>query len=306
MLMARSDRLFKATYNRSLDHLASGGEIRSLSGLSRTLGVSRTTTRKIIAHLALNGLIGGSPNATGALETRTSDWQPLRAPRAGDYYLEHQTRPTGEEIESNFMNWILHERVLPGTKISEAELARRFGVSASTVREFLIRLSRFGFIRKEPHRHWVLDGFSPDYASELLEFRRVFELRALARVADLPADSPFWSELEASKQQHLDLSEILENNFLQMPAVDVQFHSLLGKASGSRLLPALGDAVSLIFHYHYHHFWDEESRYRRARSAIADHLKIIDALQQSDRELALTLMDVHLNNARKALEDTIN
>jgi len=256
--MARSDRLFKATYNRSLDHLASGGEIRSLSGLSRTLGVSRTTTRKIIAHLALNGLIGGSPNATGALETRTSDWQPLRAPRAGDYYLE------------------------------------------------LIRLSRFGFIRKEPHRHWVLDGFSPDYASELLEFRRVFELRALARVADLPADSPFWSELEASKQQHQDLSEILENNFLQMPAVDVQFHSLLGKASGSRLLPALGDAVSLIFHYHYHHFWDEESRYRRARSAIADHLKIIDALQQSDRELALTLMDVHLNNARKALEDTIS
>jgi DNA-binding GntR family transcriptional regulator len=41
-------------------------------------------------------------------------------------------------------------------QINELELAREIGVGTSSVREFLIRFSRFGLIEKRPNSHWVL------------------------------------------------------------------------------------------------------------------------------------------------------
>ncbi|MFK7763842.1 MAG: GntR family transcriptional regulator [Roseobacter sp.] len=292
--MARSNRLFKRSYNLALDQLTNNADVTSLSDFARSLGVSRTTARKIAIRLVKNGLLSPDLKAVA----------PTRAPLPRDYFSDDEARPTEQEIEIKFMNWILHDRVLPGTKVSEATLVRRFGVSASTVREFLIRLSRFGFIRKEPYHHWVLDGFSDDYAREVMEFRRIFELRAVKQVLILEKDHAFWDHLEDIAQQHLQLKANLDRDYLKMPALDAQFHALFSQASGARLLPVFGEAISLIFHYHYHHFWDETSRFERAQSAIEDHLGIIDAFRNRNLALATERMETHLKNAQSALEDT--
>ena len=44
-----------------------------------------------------------------------------------------------------------------------------------------IRFSRFGLIEKRPNSHWVLKGFTRDFALELTEVREMFELRSAAR-----------------------------------------------------------------------------------------------------------------------------
>lgn len=292
--MARSNRLFKRAYNQALDLIVTGGNSASLSGFARDLGVSRTTARMVHNRLILSNLI--SPNSSSHMR--------LRLPTEHDYYSEAEIRPAALEIELKFMNWILHDRVSPGTKMSEAALGRRFGVSASTVRELLIRLSRLGFIHKDANRHWILDGFSRDYANEVMEFRQVFELRAVKRVLGLSDDHLVWEQLRDCAQKHMALEKNLKRDFLEMPAMDVQFHSIFSQASGARLLPAFNEAISLIYHYHYHHFWDEASRYKRAQAAIADHLGIIEAVLRRDQPLALSLMHEHLTNAQAALEDT--
>jgi DNA-binding GntR family transcriptional regulator len=292
--MARSDRLFKRSYNQALDRVASGDTCSSVSGLARDLNVSRTTARKVKVCLEKGNLISSSK----------SDRIPARKPISRDYYPMSETRSTQEEIELAFMNWILRERIQPGARISEADLRRRFSASGSTVSEFLMKLSRFGFVRKETRRNWILDGISNDYADELLEFRQVFELRSIRIAMKLPKDDPFWLGLEDIRLQHLDLKSRVKTDYLDMPALDVQFHSLISAASGSRLLPAFSDAVALIFYFHYDHYWDEATQLKNANGAIRDHLMIIDAMTTGDRKRVLIKMEEHLENSRKALEAT--
>ena len=113
-----------------------------------------------------------------------SEYRPARNIVEQDYFPEIETLTTGEHVETGFLDWILKRKIGLGSNVNEARLAIELGISNTSVREFLIRLSTFGFIRKEPHRQWVLNGFSEQYASELLHTRRLFEPDGAARLAD--------------------------------------------------------------------------------------------------------------------------
>jgi len=64
----------------------------------------------------------------------------------------------------------------------------------------------------------------------------------------------------------------IKADYLDMPAFDGRFHSPISTVSGSKLLTVFGDAVALIFHFHFHNYWDETSRLMSANRAIKDHL----------------------------------
>ena len=84
------------------------------------------------------------------------------------------------------MEWMLRDNTRPGTLINELDLARKFGVATTSIREFLNRFQRFGLIEKRPNAGWVLKGFTPDFALELFEIREMFELRSARAVAACP------------------------------------------------------------------------------------------------------------------------
>ncbi len=76
------------------------------------------------------------------------------------------------------MEWMLRDDASPGSTISELDLARRFGVATTSIREFLNRFQRFGLIEKRPNSGWVFKGFTEAFALELFEIREMFELRS--------------------------------------------------------------------------------------------------------------------------------
>mgnify|MGYP000113774316 CR=1 FL=1 len=98
-----------------------------------------------------------------------------RAPAAADYFAERETQSAQEIMEPAFMEYVLGGGLQPGAILHEAELAREFSVSVSAVREYMIRFSRFGLIEKKPNRHWVLKGFTRDFAMELCDIRELYE-----------------------------------------------------------------------------------------------------------------------------------
>ncbi|MGO7631931.1 GntR family transcriptional regulator, partial [Rhizobium ruizarguesonis] len=64
----------------------------------------------------------------------------------------------------------LHEAALDDImQINELELAREIGTGNTSVREFLIRFSRFGLIEKRPNSNWTLKGFTREFAIELAD-----------------------------------------------------------------------------------------------------------------------------------------
>jgi DNA-binding GntR family transcriptional regulator len=78
---------------------------------------------------------------------------------------------------------IQQQRLAPGTRLSDTELAGQLGVSHSTVREALHQLTHERLVVSSPHRGFFVAGFTIDDMIDLLETRGVLEGRIAEVVA---------------------------------------------------------------------------------------------------------------------------
>jgi DNA-binding GntR family transcriptional regulator len=288
----KPDTVFKQAYNAALDLLqgyVEGQPLPSENELRSSLGVSRTTVRKVLARLDDEGYVG----LEGARRTLS------RKPASSAYFPKVETVPTSEQVETLFMEWMLRGDTRPGTLINELELARQFGVATTGIREFLNRFRRFGLIEKRPNAGRLVKGFTEDFAAELFEIREMFELRSVRAFADLAIDSPRWDELRALRQEHVRLLAEIEERFHDFSDLDNRFHRLVNSAEPNRFIDDFYDIITLIFHYHYQ--WSKRDERQRNEVAIREHMDYIDALLERDRRKAEAACQRHLKSARQTL-----
>jgi DNA-binding GntR family transcriptional regulator len=287
--MAKSNNVYKDAYNRGLGLLETTGNLPSEPELGATLGVSRTTVRSILARMEETGLIAWNKR----------EKKVLRAPRAADFFPEEETDSLSEIIERSFMRRLLASGAEAGMQINELELAREIGVGTTSVREFLIRFSRFGLIEKRRNSHWVLKGFTRSFALELTEIREMFELRSAAAFAGLPGDSPVWAELDALEAEHQALARDIAKRYGAFSELDERFHRLIHSASHNRFIVDFYDVIAMIFHYHYQ--WNKAGERQRNEVAVQEHLAYIAALKSRDPAKADAACRQHLKSARHTL-----
>ncbi len=281
--MARPDRVFKTTINAALDRVLSGLTMTNKSALSRDLGVSRTTIRAVLAHLEQIGILDGAGHV-------------IRAPEPADYFPSSETMDVRETLEAAFMRKIREQELTPGARLVEGQLARQFGVSVQTLREFMIGLSRFGFVRKDHQRRWVLEGVTQKYVLELHEIRALFETRAVEKTCDIPDDDPFWGGLRRLRQEHSAFVSPTAKASLHFPALDTEFHRFINAAADNRLFIGFQDAIAMIFNYHY--LWPVKDQGEHDQAAARDHLAVMDALMRRDKDKARQAMQTHLDATR--------
>ncbi|WP_181701526.1 GntR family transcriptional regulator [Chthonobacter albigriseus] len=287
--MARQNTTFKNAYNRTLALLSAGGLETSEPALGRTLGVSRTTVRAVLSRLAERGIVVSEGRRRSI----------LRAPADDDYFAEAETDPLSNVIERTFMKRILEADAKAGTHVNELELAREIGVATSSVREFLIRFSRFGLIEKRPNSHWVLKGFNRAFADELAEVREMFEMRSALAFAALPKDNPLWGRLDLLEAEHRGLLDTIGQHFAGFSELDERFHRLIHAASRNRFIIDFYDVIAMVFHYHYQ--WNKQNERERNEQAIHEHLAYIAALRSGDVRRVRDACATHLESARATL-----
>jgi len=123
----------------------------------------------------------------------------------------------------------------PGTPLSEASLAERFGVSKSPVREALQRLARDGLVTLEPNRRCVVTGLDIAHIRDWYELRLILEPASLRRVAG-QIDGATLDTLRRVNQratqacEHLDLLAFVHNSDLfHLTLIDLNpNHALVG------------------------------------------------------------------------------
>lgn len=288
--MSRSSSTFKDGYNRALDIVATAGidaELPTEVSLSEKLGISRTTIRSILTGLQEAGVINWSGRSKKV----------LRTPKRADYYPVSETESAADKLPSVFMEYIFARELSPGTTLHESDLAKEFGVSSTVVREFLIRFSRFGLIEKKPNRHWVLNGFTRNFAEELFTVREMFEKTCFQQF--LNAGPEQHKEAIALRADHEAIARNIDVNFLQFPRLDERFHRIWIDDFGNRFIKDFFDLISLIFHYHYR--WSKHDERERNHFAIVQHLEIISALEAGDTETARQAFFAHLVHAKETL-----
>ena len=288
----KTDTVFKRAYNDALDlvsRLSEGERLPSENALSARLGVSRTTVRKVIVALQANGVVSGGG--------RERDVHPSSA--GVKRFPQAETVAMAAQVEERFMEWMLRDNARPGTAINELELARKFGVATTGIREFLNRFQRFGLIEKRPNAGWIFKGFTTDFALELFEIREMFELRSARAFAALPEAAPNWRQLEALRREHLELVAAIDSRFHDFSDLDSRFHRLVSSAAPNRFIDSFYDIITVIFHFHYQ--WNKHDERQRNEVAIREHLTYIDALFSRNVAIAELACRAHLASARETL-----
>lgn len=291
--MSKQNTVFKEGYNRCLHLLRDVETVPSESELGAKLGISRTTVRAILKKLAESGLV----------EMEKPGKAVLRKPKPKDYFPEDQTDSLSEIIERSFMKRILAGGAQPGMQINELELARDIGVGTSSVREFLIRFSRFGLIEKRKNSHWILKGFTRAFALELFEVREVFELRSAVAFTKLPDDHPARGKLDDLELEHRTLLSEIDSRYTEFSELDERFHRLIHSASHNRFVDDFYDIIAIVFHYHYQ--WNKLHAQQRNTRALEEHLDYIDALRSRDQSRVNKACRAHLKSARDTLLQSI-
>ncbi len=292
--MPRPRTVSMRTTNLLLDEAGRGfggsGAVPSESILARRLGVSRTAVRAALARLGDLGVISGDRRG---LIVR-------RAPTPADYYRPDKVESRSDLVARRFMEMAMDGALQPGNRFSEAELARRVGVSTVSVREFLISFSRYGLVEKEPRGGWRLGAFDQAFGQELAAIRRIFEVDAIRRFASLGANDEAWRMIGALLRRHADI----RRNHTQQPRLfselDREFHRFLVERLGNRFANSFYDIISFVFHYHYQ--WDRRDEAARNARALDEHEAVLRALVARDFIAAERLLDQHLATSVQTLQ----
>lgn len=143
-----------------------------------------------------------------------------------------RTRTTADLVFDKLQDEIITLKILPGTKISEAEVARRLGVSRQPVRDAFNRLDSLELLWVRPQRATVVRGFSMDGIENARFVRQAVELEVVAQACRV------WDHSRAAK--------LAENTALQADAItagqierfhelDYKFHQMICRLSGNPL-----------------------------------------------------------------------
>ncbi|EIM24686.1 GntR family transcriptional regulator [Microvirga lotononidis] len=211
--------------------------------------------------------------------------------------LDISREPMARQVTRALRQAIVSMRIAPGEMLSEQDLAQRFGVSRSPVREALIKLSEAGLVRVLPQRGTQVVKISRA-AVEDARFIRVAVECAVVREAALKAPPVVLAELNASlTRQRRAQRATSSDDFM---ALDEEFHRLLAEAAGRPAAWRMIEDVKPQM---------DRVRYLDVKQAtprhliVAQHADIVEAIKASDPVAAEQAMHQHLSEILRSLPE---
>lgn len=186
---------------------------------------------------------------------------------------------------------ILSCRLAPGAELREGELAERFSVSKSPVRDALSRLVQEGLVHVMPRQGYRVAPISLRDVRDMFQYRAVIE-GACARIA---AESASFEALAA-------LDPFREFDAARYPdgfiGYNRAFHQAVSRLSGNaRLVSAVSGQIDQMDRVITMSV--DAMRRRDPSRLVAQHAQIIDALQGREARRAQVLVARHVEEAQR-------
>jgi DNA-binding GntR family transcriptional regulator len=138
-----------------------------------------------------------------------------------------------EEVRQRLADDIAEGHLAPGMPIDETEIASRYGVSRTPVREAIRELAAMGLVETRAHRSAVVTRPSASRLREMFEV--MAELEALC--ASLSAVKMSLSEREGLELIHANLGRIVQDNDMRRyQVINEQFHAAIYTGSHNAYL----------------------------------------------------------------------
>ena len=198
------------------------------------------------------------------------------------------SRTVAGAVAARLREAIVAGDLAPAAKLRQVELAKRFGVSTTPVREALAQLEREGLVRSHPQRGFVVS------VPTVADLRRHYEIRiALEELAAAKAAEAFDSRCA------LPLAALLDEMGTGPPAeryleLNQRFHSDLyahaGRAQLLAMITGLRDASRAYLHIY------RASKDFPVALLDAEHRAILAACEDRDPAAAAAATRAHLQH----------
>ena len=200
---------------------------------------------------------------------------------------------TPTTIAERVVEAILAQKLAPGERLGEQDLAENFGVSRTMVREALMQLQARGFVEVQSRRGWYVVQPSAEEARDAFAARRIVEAGILAE-----AGRPLAKVIRKLREHIADEKRAIAGADAATRAfLLADFHVCLADQMGHRLLvdvlrdlTARTTLAATLF----------QSKHEAGQSC-AEHAAIVAALEAGDTARARQLMLDHLGNVAVAL-----
>ncbi|KMK66550.1 GntR family transcriptional regulator [Puniceibacterium sp. IMCC21224] len=200
-------------------------------------------------------------------------------------------RPPGQDAYLQIVRDIRSGRLLPGDKLTETELATRFRMSRTPVREAIRQLEADGLVVHMPRLGATIRTLDHSEIAELYEMRAVLESTA-ARFAARAASPVELSEISAI-QQAMTQAELSEDLF----RLNQTFHAAILDAARNRFLLRAMQSVRKTLLILGRSTLEQDER---AEAVVAEHDAILAALIARDEDAAERTMRLHIQRAHGA------
>ena len=198
------------------------------------------------------------------------------------------------DISTRIIEAVMAQKLAPGARLGEQQLAMLFDCSRTIVREALTQLAARGIVTVSSRRGWYVIEPSLSEAREAFEARRVIEMglirctTSVSKSALKQLKAHLAKEKAAVKGDDIGLRSFLLGDF----------HVCLAECLGNSLLAdtlrdftARTTLIAMLY----------QSSHDAAHSC-AEHVAIVAALEQSDWARAEALMQTHIGHVQAALK----
>jgi DNA-binding GntR family transcriptional regulator len=190
---------------------------------------------------------------------------------------------------------VINLNLKPGEKILEAEIAAGLNVSRTPVREALLMLENEKLVECKGSTGFIVRKFSAKEVVEYFAVRRVIEEFVMTLVLERITED----ELKALKENVRQAEESLAAKDIQnVVRCETEFHELLYKAAKSDVL---FETISSL---------TDKFKWLRAialnvrggaTQSVAQHKKLLAAIERRDGRTIKKVMRTHLSDAQKKL-----
>jgi len=215
--------------------------------------------------------------------------------------MDTPKKPLREIVFNQIIDDIIHGRINAGEKLLEVELAKKFDVSRTPVREALLQLEKEGYTIHTKNAGAVVRKISSKKVQEIYGILSMLEGGSIEQVVAGKVSQKDISFLEKLDNQMVRLSK--EKKYIEFLKKNVQFHNFFLKKQGNetlmevaidlrrKIFTLVSEGLSLPIHID---------------TYIKSHQNIITALKQNNSKKAKQLMMSHIKDVANALCDEMN
>ncbi len=203
------------------------------------------------------------------------------------------------DVYERLRSEILSCALRPGTRLQEKDLAEKYGVSKSPIRDALLRLQEQHLIEVLPRKGYRVTPVSVNEIGEMYEMRSILECSCVRRLIDHASDAEL-AALDALAAAPAD------SGVAPWIQYNRSFHLALAKASGnSRLTRATSEVIEQFDRLIYMNMSNMLREAGNLQQFVDEHQAIVAAIKRRDKRAAVALTREHVESSRELLLEQI-